>query len=54
MYTGTMIEDLIETVARAEAHTQPEPAVQAAPAPAPPQYGRDYEYAHSEQLLGVA
>jgi len=58
MYTGTMIEDLIQTVAYAEelaeARAQMQMSLQAAPAPLPFQLAHDHDYFYSGQMAGVA
>lgn len=54
MYTGTMIEDLIESVQRAEKHAQYELAEdhRLAKVEVPLTYFRDLSY--SEEMVGVA
>jgi hypothetical protein len=57
MYTGTMIDDLIQAVAHAEEHAQAQvqPTVWVAPAPAPqPQVLRPYVDSYSGSMVGVA
>jgi hypothetical protein len=52
MFTGTMIDDLIQTVARAEEQAQTPPLVRMASPPAQPLQARDYS--RDQELLGVA
>jgi hypothetical protein len=53
MYTGTMIDELIASVQKAEAHAAPQSEPQM-PAEVAMQAAYAYEFTFNEALLGVA
>ena len=52
MYTGTMIDDLIGSVQRVEAHAVEQPETEESRVEAHAAYS--YEFTYNEALLGVA